>query len=50
VDELLIGVNIALERARIDACSSFDYNGDAAVTIDELLRAVDAAQVGCPVS
>src|ERR1700687_4124972 len=48
IDELLIGVNIALGRATLDACPVLDANGDGNVTIDELLQAVNAALTGCP--
>src|SRR5512139_423960 len=47
VDELLIGVNIALETRVIADCSAFDTNGDLAVTVDELLAAVRNALSGC---
>src|SRR5579862_6261191 len=48
VDELIVGVNIALGVANIDACPAFDRNGDGAVTIDEILAAVNALLIGCP--
>ena len=43
VDELLVGVNIALGNAPVSACPSFDSNGDGSVTIDEILTAVNNA-------
>src|SRR5262245_4180892 len=50
VNELIIGVNIALERQPTSACEPMDYNHDTRVTVDELIRAVAAAtsNVGCP--
>jgi putative Ig domain-containing protein len=48
VDELLLGVNIALGTAAATACASVDANGDGEVTINELLAAVNAALDGCP--
>lgn len=50
VDELLLGVNIALGSATVTSCSAVDTNGDGEVTIDELLAAVKAALNGCPVN
>ncbi len=47
VDELIKGVNIALGTTSVDACPSFDTNGDDAVTIDELVAAVNRALTGC---
>lgn len=47
IDELLAGVNIALDGATIDACPLLDGNGDGSVTIDEILRAVNEALNGC---
>ncbi|MBX3027443.1 hypothetical protein KF840_21300 [bacterium] len=42
VDELLLGVNIALGQMPLESCARFDGDGDAAVGIDELLAAVQA--------
>lgn len=47
VNELIIGVNIALDQASIDACPAFDVNGDGKVTINELITAVGNALNGC---
>lgn len=47
VDELIVGVNIALGQADIDACAAFDRDGDGLVFVDELVAAVDAALHGC---
>lgn len=40
-------MNIALGLASVDSCPVFDDNADGQVTIDELLRAVNAALNGC---
>lgn len=48
IDELLLGVNIALGTLSVDACPRFDANGDSTVTITELLIAVNLALNGCP--
>ena len=47
MDELIKGVNIALGSTSVDACASFDASGDGAVTIDELIAAVNRALNGC---
>lgn len=48
VDEILIGVNIALGNLDVSACENFDANGDGQVTVDEILTAVNNALNGCP--
>jgi hypothetical protein len=48
VDELIIGVNIALDALPVSACPSFDLNNDMHVTMDEIISAVNAALDGCP--
>jgi hypothetical protein len=48
VDELVIGIRIALGEAPLDDCSAMDSNGDHQVTVDDLLRAVGSALSGCP--
>jgi len=47
VDELIVGVSMALGAQPLAACPSFDRDGDGAVTVDELLAAIDAALNGC---
>jgi hypothetical protein len=47
VDELVTGVNIALDRAAIDACRALDTDSDGRVTVDELVRAVGNLLRGC---
>lgn len=48
VDELITGVNIALNNLPAAACTAFDANGDGEVTINELLVGVNAALNMCP--
>lgn len=47
VNELVVGVNIALGNTSASACPAFDRNGDGAVTINELIAGVNAALIGC---
>lgn len=47
IDELVRAVNIALELAALETCTSSDVQGDGRVTVDELLQAVNAALSGC---
>lgn len=47
VNELILGVNIALGNEPSSACAGFDANGDGMVTIPELIRAVNNALEGC---
>ena len=49
VNEIIIGVNIALDLAPTRMCAAMDRNGDGMVSIDELLAAVNAALDGCPI-
>jgi 6-phosphogluconolactonase (cycloisomerase 2 family) len=48
ISELVLSVNIALGLQPITRCGETDGNGDQVVSIDELIRAVNAAQTGCP--
>ena len=48
IDELILGVNIALGTQSVDVCPAFDVNSDGQVTIDELVSAVNNALDGCP--
>ncbi|MEO8601292.1 MAG: hypothetical protein ABI629_01815 [bacterium] len=48
INELIVGVNIALGAAAVDTCAAFDLNGDGSVTINELIAAVNGALNGCP--
>jgi Ca2+-binding EF-hand superfamily protein len=47
IEELIIGVRIALGELALDSCAALDANGDGRVTIDELIRAVDLALTVC---
>lgn len=47
VDELVLGVNIAVARADLESCPVLDLNGDDKLTIDELTSAVFDALTGC---
>jgi len=47
INELVTAVNIALGNVAVSACSAADSNADGQVTIDELIRAVSHALMGC---
>jgi sugar lactone lactonase YvrE len=47
VNELILGVNIALGRQQLAACPEFDENTQEGVEINELITAVDNALNGC---
>jgi hypothetical protein len=47
VNELVHAVNIALDSAEIDACSSADRDRDMRIRVDELVTAVRNALAGC---
>ena len=47
VNELIVGVNIALGGAALESCPVFDCNGSRRLTIDCLLKAVEASLNGC---
>ena len=48
INELIIGVNMALGNTPVSNCPSFDVNGNGAVAINELIQAVNNALNGCP--
>lgn len=48
VNELILGVNIALSIRTVDACPSFDVSGNDAVEVNELIIAVNHALGSCP--
>lgn len=50
VNELVVGVNIALDRAALEACASLDSDGSGAVAVNELVAAVNNALRGCEVT
>jgi Tol biopolymer transport system component len=47
VDELVLGVAIALGDAALEQCAMLDRDGDAGVTVDEVVAAVHIALEGC---
>jgi hypothetical protein len=47
VNELIVGVNIALETLPVDECAALDVNGDGAVTVNELVQGVNNALQDC---
>ncbi len=47
VNEVVLGVNIALNALPIAACPPFDTNASGAVEITEIIAAVSAALLGC---
>lgn len=50
INELIVGVNVALGGSPVGACEAFDRNTNGEVSIDELLAGVNAALGGCPVA
>lgn len=47
VDELILGVTIALGEADLESCRAFDADGDGIVRVDDLIAAINAALHGC---
>lgn len=47
IDELILGVNIALGNAVVGQCGNMDADGDGEVTINEIIGAVNGALGGC---
>jgi hypothetical protein len=47
VAELIVAVNVALGRADLERCSPADRDGDGAVSIGELIAAVNRSLDGC---
>ncbi len=47
VDEVVLGINIALGTTPLAACEMFDDTGDGTVTVDTLVRGVNNALNGC---
>jgi len=47
VDELVLGINVALGVAGVDQCAEFDVDENGRVTVDELLQGVNNALSGC---
>lgn len=49
VDELILGVRIALGPGRLDTCRGLDQNGSGEIEVYELVGAIGKALGGCPV-
>lgn len=47
INELIKGVNIALDRAPLSDCPVFDADGNGSVAVNELITAVQRALAGC---
>jgi len=47
VDELMVGVNIALNQQSLSTCPSFDANGSSSVTIDEVVTGINVSLTSC---
>jgi hypothetical protein len=47
INELVSGVNIALNALPIGSCPQFDTNGSLAVDVAEIIAAVNASLLGC---
>jgi hypothetical protein len=48
INELILGVNMALGSIPVSACPAFDENGSGMIVINELVAAVNNALNGCP--
>jgi hypothetical protein len=48
IDELVLGVDIALARAPLADCPLLDVNGDEEAGIEDVVGAVGSAVDGCP--
>src|SRR5262249_22391836 len=47
VDEVILGVNIALSTSPVQTCRQIDLNGDGVVSVDEIILSVNDAIAGC---
>lgn len=47
INELVLGVNVALNRQPVSACPAFDANRNGSVAVNELVAAVRNASSGC---
>ncbi len=50
IDEIIVGVNMALGLLPLTVCPIFDRDGSGAIEIDELIAAIDSSQRGCPIT
>ena len=48
INELIVGVNIALEIEPVTTCPVFDASGDGTVTVNEIILGVNASLNHCP--
>jgi hypothetical protein len=48
VDELVLGVNISLERQSLDLCRPFDPSLNGKVEVNELIQGVNNSLGACP--
>ena len=48
VDEILLGINLALGEEPVERCRIFDDSLDGMVTVDEILISVGSGLQGCP--
>lgn len=48
IEELIIGVRIALGEESLAGCLAMDADGDGQVLVDEIIRAITSALLGCP--
>jgi hypothetical protein len=48
VSEIVTAVNILLGFTERNSCGAADRNSDGAITVDEVIQAVQAALEGCP--
>ena len=48
INEVIVGVNIALGAAELGTCPAFDQDGTLAVEVYEIIAAVNSVLVGCP--
>ena len=49
INELILGVNVALNSQPVTACAAFDGDRDGSVAINELVTGVRNALAGCPI-
>jgi len=50
VDEVVLGVNVALGLQPVAVCAAVDADANGFRTVDELIAAVNSTLRGCPVA
>jgi len=50
VNELILGVNISLEKRDLSECPGFDRNGNGVIAVNELILGVNSSLDGCEVA